>query len=75
MAKNRDINYNDWTKNTARRQGVWVSYRNPNDNTYYAVRDSGLPNGEPDPNDNNRMIYKPMTEIELSGEREMASRD
>lgn len=70
MAKNRDINYNDWTKNTARRQGVWVSYRNPNDNTYYAVRDSGLPNGEPDPNDNNRMIYKPMTEIELSGERE-----
>ena len=70
MAKNRDINYNDWTKNATRRQGLWVSYRNPNDNTYYAVVDSGLPGGTPDPDDNNRMVYKPMTEVELSGRRE-----
>ena len=70
MAKNRDINYNDWTKHISRRERVWVSYRNPNDNTYYAVLDSGLPYGVPDPDDNDRMVYKPMTEIDLSGRRE-----
>ena len=57
MAKNRDINYNDWTKNIARRQGVWVSYRNPNDNTYYAVKETIDPIGKPDPNDENKTIY------------------
>jgi len=49
MAKERDINYSDWTKNTARRQGVWVSYRNPNDNTYYAVKNTGSPFTNDDP--------------------------
>ena len=67
MTKNRDINYNDWTKNLARKEGIWVSYRNPNDSTYYAVRDSGLPSGVPDPADDNRMVYKPMTDVELNG--------
>jgi hypothetical protein len=67
MAKNRDINYNDWTKNTARRQGVWVSYRNPNDNTYYAVKETIDPIGRIDPNDENKTIYEPMTTAQLAG--------
>ena len=67
MAKERDINYSDWTKNLARRQGVWVSYRNPNDNTYYAVKETIDPIGVIDPDDENKTIYKPMSTTQLIG--------
>tara|TARA_Y100000592_G_scaffold80292_1_gene126843 strand:- start:26850 stop:30695 length:3846 start_codon:yes stop_codon:yes gene_type:complete len=68
MASNRDINYEDWTKNIPLREEVAKAYKNLSDGYYYSVVKTRLPSPTPDPDNASNTIYKPMSLEELNGE-------